>query len=318
MSTIIEYYLAASDSEAVSPAVLTTGPSRSGHTSVELRGIDPVVTLATLEEILTGNSAIATIEAGGAETVLSDGKEGVRVFRLRESLVTALVDMEQSLTEIAGRWASTEELRGTPTATLTSSLAALRSLAEQSRVGRLGMYCWMPIAAVDEADTAMRCVVIFTCSRTDGAAIDIVAGPWASDRISRQVLPLDEATTSIGTLEGLQFVYVVVANPTFTRPALKNKRTAGGATLGEVARPFAEGLATLHDDELPASRHRRQHNPKDEIEAISQRWMATQRANLEMSGFRDRLASWRQRARLARERGEPLYCWYGPPLDERT
>lgn len=115
---------------------------------VPTRGIDPAVNLATLEEILTGDDALAIIKDGGVDVVAHGAieAEGPWVFTLRSTVLRALASLPQDQIDgVAQQWAATEELVGTPPevlATLLNDLCGLFKRAEQS--GR-SVYCWVSL-----------------------------------------------------------------------------------------------------------------------------------------------------------------------------
>jgi len=61
MGILTDYFVAGSDTEAAGTLKVTGGPEQAGLATVQLKGVDQVVNLATLEEILTGTDSMAII-----------------------------------------------------------------------------------------------------------------------------------------------------------------------------------------------------------------------------------------------------------------
>ena len=113
MGVLTDYFIAASDAEAAGTVKATGGPEQAGFVTAQLKSIDPVVNLATLEEILTGTDSMAII-SGGDDPVADGGSDGPWVLRVRRSLVDALVAADpNTLPGVAADWAATEEYEGT-------------------------------------------------------------------------------------------------------------------------------------------------------------------------------------------------------------
>jgi hypothetical protein len=89
MGVLTDYFIAGSDAEAAATLKATGGPEHVGLVTTQLKGVDPVVNLATLEEILTGTDSMAIISEG-EDPVADGGSDGPWVLRVRPSLVAAL------------------------------------------------------------------------------------------------------------------------------------------------------------------------------------------------------------------------------------
>ena len=64
MGVLTDYFIAGSDTEAAGTLSATGGPEQAGMVTLQLKGVDPVVNLATLEEILTGTDSMGIISEG--------------------------------------------------------------------------------------------------------------------------------------------------------------------------------------------------------------------------------------------------------------
>jgi len=109
-------------------------------------GIDPVVQLGTLEELLTGrpfDDILDDDRSGKAVATHNDGEE--LVLTLTESVTTALVEASaKRLSEVAVPWSQTEEFWGTADPEVLSDfLGELRGLARRARARDQQLYCWV-------------------------------------------------------------------------------------------------------------------------------------------------------------------------------
>jgi hypothetical protein len=142
MGLLIDYYLAGSDESAVT---LGAEPeSASGVMSGN--GIEPVVMLSTLENLLTGLSEDEIAERGGGEIVgISDS--GAMVVRVRDQLLEAVAGADAPrLRTAAASWIESEELAGTSDLdTACSWLDGFRGLAIQARETGLRVYSVMSL-----------------------------------------------------------------------------------------------------------------------------------------------------------------------------
>jgi hypothetical protein len=161
MATSCEYFVAMDDDEAGQTASWAGGPSKPSAAksgffrkkdvapvaaalpTVELPGVEPVVMLATLEELLTGASADEVLEAN-ADAQIGDGKHAM-VFRLRQELTDELAGASsERLRDVAGPWSQTEEFFGSADpGDLADALRRLCALALTARESGGRVYCWM-------------------------------------------------------------------------------------------------------------------------------------------------------------------------------
>ena len=113
------------------------------YETLSVRGIDPVVQLGTLEELLTGRSFEDILDDPSAEDIATDGER--LVLRLNDALPPALIAAtNQRLAEVATPWAQTEEFGGgADPADLVEFLTGLRELAQRSASRGERLYCWV-------------------------------------------------------------------------------------------------------------------------------------------------------------------------------
>jgi hypothetical protein len=171
---LTDYFIAASDVEAAStidraggpgqPRRLEPVPERCGlfrrrvptapspvdepiFPTLTSKGIDPVVNMGTLEELLTGRSFEQILESNVDPVVASaDGGERL-VVRLTNEVTDALrAAPDALLVTVSTPWAQTEELDGmTDPETLTRFLRELSLLAKTARSEGRHLYCWSSV-----------------------------------------------------------------------------------------------------------------------------------------------------------------------------
>lgn len=108
-------------------------------------GVEPTVTMATLEAILTGADDMDIIEGGG-EPIADGGPEGPWLVALRPQLQVALLATPPGGWQaVAERWVATEELVGTPASAAVSFLEELAVLARRASDGDQRLYCWVSL-----------------------------------------------------------------------------------------------------------------------------------------------------------------------------
>jgi hypothetical protein len=124
-----------------------TSPASTGSAFPTLtgNGIEPVVQMGTLEELLTGRPYDDVMEANPDGTVaVRDGGERL-VTRLADTLTEALASAsDDRLAEIAVPWSETEEFWGAGDPEVL--VPFLRQFAQLARTARLRdehLYCWV-------------------------------------------------------------------------------------------------------------------------------------------------------------------------------
>jgi hypothetical protein len=120
--------------------------SEHGLEVLSVKGIDPVVQMATLEQLLTGTStdAIFSRERSGKGIAVRDGGERL-VLTLTDELQAVLsAATEKQFDEVAARWLQTDEFwgRGDPEV-LAHFLRQLALLARNATAVGNRLYCWV-------------------------------------------------------------------------------------------------------------------------------------------------------------------------------
>lgn len=122
-----------------------SAPARS-FDMVQTTGLEPTVTMATLEEILTGADSIGIIgESEVTPAIEADPHAGPWVFRLRRELQEALAARAEPLDDVAATWVQTEELQGAEPEGLLSFLVDLQALARRGSERDAELYCWVSL-----------------------------------------------------------------------------------------------------------------------------------------------------------------------------
>jgi hypothetical protein len=138
-------YFAAENDDAAGHCLLR-GPKAVGLSSVEAKSLDPLVTMATLEGILTGADPMAIIREHKNGVVTQAGEDGPWIVSVRDSVVQTLVPPDSPrLWAVATQWASTEELVGAEPQGLYEFLWSFAHLAAWAQANGQRLYCWMSL-----------------------------------------------------------------------------------------------------------------------------------------------------------------------------
>jgi hypothetical protein len=133
------------------PIVTELGPAFDGFAA---RGYDPVVTLGTLEELLTGRTFASITDdprSGGSPGDDEGVPEDHGVITLTDSLRDALASADDSrLAEVVGPWSQTEELQQPGWEEVTPAehlefMRALRDLARRAAGAGHRLYCYFAL-----------------------------------------------------------------------------------------------------------------------------------------------------------------------------
>jgi hypothetical protein len=129
-----------------SEPAFATDPSLVVYDTVSVKGIDPVVQLGKLEELLTGRAyddVVADPRSGHAIAVKDEGERVV--VTLTGSLTSALAETtDAALDQVARPWSETEEFWGeADPATLAVVLKDLAVLARNAEANGHQLYCWV-------------------------------------------------------------------------------------------------------------------------------------------------------------------------------
>ncbi|GAB4062124.1 hypothetical protein GCM10028777_00880 [Angustibacter speluncae] len=118
--------------------------------TLELRGIDPFVQLATLEAIMTGRAYEDVIQDERHGRAVAEDDEGVAaVVTLTDSVRDALAAADEAeLARVAPLWLRTEEFAvrdDEDREFFTGLFADLAALARRAHADELHLYCWMSV-----------------------------------------------------------------------------------------------------------------------------------------------------------------------------
>lgn len=142
MGVLTDYFAASNDEAA--RAALQQGPKVVGLPTIEAKSLDPVVTMATLEQILLGTDAMTIINDSRDEIIAQAGEQGPWVATIRPSLVKGLGTPDPArLLATARQWALTEELSDADPQDLYEFLWNLAHLAQWAVANNQQMYCWI-------------------------------------------------------------------------------------------------------------------------------------------------------------------------------
>jgi hypothetical protein len=145
MAILCDYFAAADDDAAAAVLGLDAGPtSAPGYDTVSLPGIEPMVTMLTLEELLTGRAEDDVTENPRQGEVVADGPDGAMVVAITADLQAALAAADdERLRQVAIDWADTEELDGSNPDDLNGALIDLADLARTAAERNQALYCWL-------------------------------------------------------------------------------------------------------------------------------------------------------------------------------
>jgi len=147
VGVLTDYFVARDDQDAARAHNTVGGPRQAGFKTAAWKSIDPVVTLAVLNEIVTGTNALEWIKThGGDVEMVAGGNDDERwVFRIAPLHVDALMQLPEDVRPIAERWAKSEELDGADPKDLAEVLRDLRALAREARASSQQLYCWVSL-----------------------------------------------------------------------------------------------------------------------------------------------------------------------------
>ena len=118
------------------------------YDTVSAKGIDPVVQMGTLEELLSGRAYDDIVEDPRSGKVLASMNNGTSlVLTTTDSLLTALAaSPEEQLIHAARTWSETEEFwgHGDPVQ-LADFLRELAGLARRAQIAGHRLYCWVSV-----------------------------------------------------------------------------------------------------------------------------------------------------------------------------
>lgn len=141
---VLSDYFAAPDDTAAATVLDLGGPASSSFPTLDLKGIDPLVQLGTLESLLTGVDYDIVAERSGKLVAMADEGEQL-VVSVTNELVAALSTADEArLREVAEPWSETEEFGGRADPTdLAMVLNELADLARTATTDGHRLYCWV-------------------------------------------------------------------------------------------------------------------------------------------------------------------------------
>jgi hypothetical protein len=145
MGLLTDYFVARDDRDAARAHATVGGPRQAGYKTAAWKSIDPVVTLAVLDEIVNGTNALDWIKTHGAKNVAGGPEDERWVFRVAVEHAETLAGLPDDVRAIAGRWSKSAELDGADPAELTDVLVSLRDLAREARDTGQHVYCWVSL-----------------------------------------------------------------------------------------------------------------------------------------------------------------------------
>ena len=147
MGIFTDYFVAPSDE--VAAAVLASGPAEvSGLPVLQMKGMEPIVIMGSLEAILTRRDFDEVYENPRQGLMLAYEEDGgTSVTALTDELRDALAACDESRLREAGvELAGTEEVAATDAEDVESVVDGVLELAALARTARErgeGMYCWL-------------------------------------------------------------------------------------------------------------------------------------------------------------------------------
>lgn len=152
VAVLFDYFAAPSDEIAATVVDRIGGPGSSAHPAapaafptVRAPGVDPVVLMGTLEQLLTGRAFEEVLDDPTSGPVVAGDGGDRAVIRLTNTLARALAEVDDArLGSVALLWSHAREFwgRGDPEA-LSALLRSLSSLAREARDEGQAIYCWV-------------------------------------------------------------------------------------------------------------------------------------------------------------------------------
>ena len=147
MGVLTDYFIARDDRDAARAHKSTGGPKGLGFETAQWKTIDPVVTLATLDEVVTGRDALEWIRSGAPDSRIagSDGDEHwvFRVYDHHRAVLESIRD--DQIKDVARRWGATEELADWEPQDVEEILRDLVRLSRIARETGQGLFCWVSL-----------------------------------------------------------------------------------------------------------------------------------------------------------------------------
>lgn len=125
--------------------VITNGAGPVVYDTISVKGIDPVVQLGTLEELMTGRALDDILEdPRSGHTVATRDRGELLVVTLTDALSKALAGVDDDVLEqVAVPWSQTEEFfDAADPRDLADFLKDLSAMARQAEATGQRLYCW--------------------------------------------------------------------------------------------------------------------------------------------------------------------------------
>lgn len=147
MGVLTDYFIAKDDQHAARAHTNPAGPKGAGFKTAESKGIDPVVTLAMLDQVVTGRDALEWIKSGAPDSTVAGSESDEHwVFRVYDHHRAVLEGIrDDQIEDVARRWGATEELRDWKPRDVAAILRDLVRLARTARATGQGLYCWVSL-----------------------------------------------------------------------------------------------------------------------------------------------------------------------------
>jgi len=158
MGVLFDYFVAPDDSTAGAVIDWPGGPASGvpkkglfgkpvpGLAAIQDTGVEPVVTLGMLEEMLTGRTFDEQLADDQSRPIVATRDGGERlVVRIGDDLVSSLAGAPPDrLRELAQPWSQIEEFWGPGDPVyLQEFLHRLQGMAVQAEAAKRGLYCWV-------------------------------------------------------------------------------------------------------------------------------------------------------------------------------
>jgi len=139
----MDYFIASDDADAARVLPGSGGPTPLGFDTLSTKGIDPAITMGTLESIITDRSYDEVTAAPRHCHPLTDTDADAFVVTVTDALRDAVAAADdQHLRQVAQRWADTDELAGVTPEDLVQLLDRFAVLARDAVDRGHHMYCW--------------------------------------------------------------------------------------------------------------------------------------------------------------------------------
>jgi hypothetical protein len=147
VGVLTDYFVAKDDHDAERAHAALGGPKAAGFKTAEWKSVDPVVTLAMLDQVVTGRDALEWIKSGAPDsTVVGSDADEHWVFRVYDHHRAVLEGIrDDQIRDVARRWGATEELRSWDARDVEAILRDLVRLARAAREAGQGLYCWVSL-----------------------------------------------------------------------------------------------------------------------------------------------------------------------------